>query len=95
MHFQYKNGEYIINRKLANKIKELSTKSKSVDNYNIEETNEENENNIDNASYTNEQEENNKKINNNINKNDCNMTEEQIRRRNLHKKIRITIKQFT
>ena len=69
MHFQYKNGESVINRKLANKIKELSTKSKSVDNYNIEETNEENENNIDNASYTNEQEENNKKINNNINKN--------------------------
>lgn len=87
MHFQYKNGESIINKKLANKIKELSTKSKSVDNYNIEEANEENENNNDNASYTNEQEENNKKINNNINKNDCDLTEEQIRRRNLHKKI--------
>ena len=87
MHFQYKNGESIINRKLANKIKELSTKSKSVDNYNIEETNEENENNNDNASYINTQEENNNKINNNTNKNVYDLTEEQIRRKNLHNKI--------
>ena len=87
MHFQYKNGESIINRKLANKIKELSTKSKSVDNYNIEETNEENENNNDNASYINTQEENNNKINNNNNKNVYDLTEEQIRRKNLHNKI--------
>ena len=87
MHFQYKNGESIINRKLANKIKELSTKSKSVDNYNIEETNEENENNNDNASYINTQEENNNKINNNTNKNIYDLTEEQIRRKNLHNKI--------
>ena len=87
MHFQYKNGESIINRKLANKIKELSTKSKSVDNYNIEETNEENENNNDNASYINTQEENNNKINNKTNKNVYDLTEEQIRRKNLHNKI--------
>ena len=87
MHFQYKNGESIINRKLANKIKELSTKSKSVDNYNIEETNEENENNNDNASYINTQEENNNKINNNTNKNVYDLTEEQIRKKNLHNKI--------
>ena len=87
MHFQYKNGESIINRKLANKIKELSTKSKSVDNYNIEETNEENENSNDNASYINTQEENNNKINNNTNKNVYDLTEEQIRRKNLHNKI--------
>jgi hypothetical protein len=87
MHFQYKNGESIINRKLANKIKELSTKSKSVDNYNIEETNEENENSNDNASYINTQEENNNKINNNTNKNVYDLTEEQIMRKNLHNKI--------
>ena len=85
MHFQSKNGESLISKKLAKKIKELSKKSKSVDNYNIEEVNEEEEN-TDNKSNANTNEFNNK-TNNFTNKSDCDLTEEEIRKRNLHNKI--------
>ena len=88
MHFQYKNDGNIINKKFAKKLKVLEIKSKSVDNYKIEEINEDTENNeendINNFNNTNNKN-NNKK--NKLNKTDYNLTEEQIRQKNLHKKI--------
>ena len=86
MHFQSKNGESIISKKLAKKLKELSIKSKSVDSYNIEGTIGEEENNNDNMTNTISNEIISNKTNYN-NKNDNNLTEEQIRKRNLHNKI--------
>ena len=82
MHFQSKGGDSIVNKKLAKKIKELTKKSKSVDNYIMEEANEDNENIQNKTSIINKN-----KNNNNYNLNDYNLTEEQIRKRNLHNKI--------
>ena len=90
MHFQYKNNGSIINKKFARKIKELEIKSKSVDNYKIEETNEETENNEENDISHLINKKNNNNDNNKLNMTnriDYVLTEEQIRQKNLHKKI--------
>ena len=86
MHFQYKSGESIISKKLSKKIKELETKAKSADSYNTEENYDENENNNDNLTntYSNDM---TKRFDTNTTKSDFSLTEEQIRRRNLHNKI--------
>ena len=81
MRFKSKTGESIIGRKLAKKMKELSTKAKSVENYNIEDIYDEHENNKDNISNIHS---NGNKIDK---KTDYSLTEEQIRKRKLHKKI--------
>ena len=81
MHFQSKNKDSIINKKLSNKIQELTFKLKNEDNYNDEINNI--ENNLNNL------------LNKNIDKSKINytnrsediLTEEQIRQKKLHKKI--------
>ena len=88
MHFQYKNADSLINRKLAKKIKELTKKSKSVNNYMTEEPNEDSENIKDKTNILdNNNDDEYNKINNNFIGNDYNLTEEQIRKRNMHNKI--------
>ena len=81
MHFQSKNKDSIISKKLSNKTQELTFKLKNEDNYNDEINNL--ENNLNNL------------LNKNIDKSKINytnrsediLTEEQIRQKKLHKKI--------
>ena len=82
MHFQSKNHDSIINKKLAKKIKELTTRSKSVDNYNIDET--DNNNTKSNYLFNKDID---KTKSNLTNRSEDNLTEEQIRLKSLHKKI--------
>ena len=82
MHFQSKNHDSIINKKLAKKIKELKTRSKSVDNYNIDET--DNNNTKSNYLFNKDID---KTKSNLTNRSEDNLTEEQIRLKSLHKKI--------
>jgi len=82
MHFQSKNHDSIINKKLAKKIKELTTRSKSVDNYNIDET--DNNNTKSNYLFNKDMD---KTKSNLTNRSEDNLTEEQIRLKSLHKKI--------
>ena len=85
MHFQYKNEDSKIRKKLAKKIKELSSKSKSVDNYNIIE---ENVSEMDNNNELIYNRENNTNIKFNMTEgSNFSLTEEQIRQKKLHKKI--------
>jgi len=85
MHFQYKNEDSKIRKKLAKKIKELSSKSKSVDNYNIIEENVSEMDNNNEQIYNRENNTNNKF--NMTEGSNFSLTEEQIRQKKLHKKI--------
>ena len=82
MHFQSKNHDSIINKKLAKKIKELTTRSKSVDNYNIDET--DNNNTKSNYLFNKDTDKTKSSL---TNRSEDNLTEEQIRLKSLHKKI--------
>ena len=86
MHFQSKNKDSIINKKLAKKIQELTFKLKSEDNYNFDSPNDEIDN-IDNNLYNLLNKDIDKSKSNMTNRSEDILTEEQIRQKNLHKKI--------
>ena len=82
MHFQSKNKNSIINKKLAKKIHEISSRSKSVDIYNIDNSTEEKDN------ITNKlNKDMDKSKSNRTNRTEETLTEVQIKQKSLHQKI--------
>ena len=82
MHFQSKNKDSIINKKLAKKIHQITSRSKSVDIYNIDNSNEEKDN-INNKLNK----DIDKSKSNTTNRTEDTLTEVQIKQKSLHQKI--------